>query len=125
MKNLIGNRYKRLTVIKEVDSKRYKSNIGGCDIIHRRFLCRCDCSRCVIKTYNSLVRKTKDKACRKCLPRKRSKKYVKKVNLGIHKLCGEPIDNHRRCKKCTCLMCKKSLWKEYENTGICTECIDK
>lgn len=95
--NIIGNKYGKLTVIRELE-ERDKYN-------RRQYLCKCDCgNEKIVRRNNLICEKTKSCGCIKIGPKKKiiniiGNKYGK---LTVIKELEEKSNNNQRLYLCKC-----------------------
>ena len=115
-RKFVGEKIGRLKILEELPKKGT-----------RLFMCRCDCGNATKRDYGQLT-DSKYKMCRECYDlemQKLKEKYHKKEKARqktptVHS-CGKPISEHKRCKRCTIILCDKT---NPNHNGYCEECFN-
>lgn len=116
MKQYIGKKYGKLTVVSEVEKQ------GN----NRRFFCRCDCGNGGIYLYRQFFNVYPE--CKECFNKrmkerrlKNKKKIEKARKKPIYHTCGKLISEHTKCKRCGVILCDTT---DIGNGEYCTDCLD-
>ncbi len=114
MKQYIGKKYGKLTVVSEVE-KQGK---------HRRFLCKCDCGNGGIFNYRQFFNVYPEcKECYKKRVQQKKEKSKEKIDKArrkpIYHSCGKLIKDHLRCERCGIILCDTT---DKGNGIYCTDC---
>ena len=114
-RNLIGERFGKLIVIEECESKKQPSGQ-----IKTMWLCKCDCGN-ITKVTSSNLKRGNTKSCG-CLHKEKTAKINKKHNLTSTRLYRIWQNMKNRC-----LNQKIKAYKDYGGRGIkvCEEWLDK